>query len=329
MRPLLRNILACTATSLLAICGIFTCTTAQEQAFSKAVHFADQHAAIDLLLTEDAFTQRWSAFDIASRLGVQDGAREDLFSLLRSEARAWTDGEKEALLELIREIDADISGQHLSLPFPDTIFIVKTTGAEEGGAPAYTRRHYIVVSETLLASLPHYRDGVKGILIHELFHILSRNNDDFRRSMYAAIGFHACNNVPYPADLEDLRITNPDAPLNNSYITLRHEDDELHCMMILYASKPYEGGSFFQYITSGLLVVDEVAGEMRARQADGEPVIYQIKDIPDFFAQVGRNTNYIIHPEEILADNFRFVVTGHTDVASPEIVERMTVALVR
>ena len=51
------------------------------------------------------------------------------------------------------------------------------------------------------------------------------------------------------------------------------------------------------------------------------------QQISGFFEQVGRNTDYIIHPEEILAENFALLMIGKRDVASPEILDKMRSAL--
>jgi hypothetical protein len=42
-----------------------------------------------------------------------------------------------------------------------------------------------------------------------------------------------------------------------------------------------------------------------------------------FFEQVGRNTDYLIHPEEILADNFALLVVGDKRIVSPEVINRI------
>ena len=47
----------------------------------------------------------------------------------------------------------------------------------------------------------------------------------------------------------------------------------------------------------------------RAVLVDGQPVLHEAS-VPDFHRQIGSNTGYIIHPEEILADNFAALVTG-------------------
>ena len=41
-----------------------------------------------------------------------------------------------------------------------------------------------------------------------------------------------------------------------------------------------------------------------------------------FLEQVGLNTRYLIHPEEIIADNFAALVTDQ-DVESPELLTRL------
>ena len=93
--------------------------------------------------------------------------------------------------------------------------------------------------------------------------------------------------------------------------------------MLIYANKPYEGGSFFNYLTIGLMPLKDG----KAEQKDGKTVIYGIKDAENFFEQVERNTNYIINPEEILAENFAFLLTRKPVSGTPELIEKMRQAL--
>ena len=53
-----------------------------------------------------------------------------------------------------------------------------------------------------------------------------------------------------------------------------------------------------------------------------------LEELQGLGAQVGNNTGYMIHPEEILADNFALlyretVTPGVTKIRSPEILERI------
>ena len=64
-------------------------------------------------------------------------------------------------------------------------------------------------------------------------------------------------------------------------------------------------------------------GVRRAALAGGQPVFYEPDAVPDFAEQIGRNTKYIIHPEEVLADNFVFLLNGRIDLPTQRVVEEM------
>ena len=44
---------------------------------------------------------------------------------------------------------------------------------------------------------------------------------------------------------------------------------------------------------------------------------------PSYLEQIGKNTGYIIHPDEILADNFIQLVKENKKVPTPKIIEQM------
>ena len=48
-----------------------------------------------------------------------------------------------------------------------------------------------------------------------------------------------------------------------------------------------------------------------------------LDELQGIYEQVGRNTEYLIHPEEILADNFAYLFRPSPTLASPEVLERM------
>lgn len=223
--------------------------------------------------------------------------------------------------EAADSLNSHIKALNLSLTLPQEIRILKTTMAEKGGAGGYTRMDYIVVEEQIARMKPQQ---ASYLLAHELFHVLTRNNPDFREKMYKLIGF---NIVPkefkVPADLRDVIITNPDVNRFDSYARFRIKGEERPCAMLIYANKPYEGGSFFNYLTIGLMPLKDG----KAEQKDGKTVIYGIKDAENFFEQVGKNTNYIINPEEIQAENFAFLLTCKPVTGTPELIEKMRQAL--
>ena len=59
------------------------------------------------------------------------------------------------------------------------------------------------------------------------------------------------------------------------------------------------------------------------RMSSAQPVLASPEKVSGFFEQVGGNTKYLIHPEEILADNFAWLILDEHNVPSPEILQKM------
>ena len=97
-------------------------------------------------------------------------------------------------------------------------------------------------------------------------------------------------------------------------------------MMILYSNQDYTDGDFFKYLNVGFL---SLIGDhnKKVELVDNKPVIYNFNQVADFFEQVGNNTQYIIHPEEIMADNFAFALLDKTGLPNSEILEKIKVKL--
>ena len=102
---------------------------------------------------------------------------------------------------------------------------------------------------------------------------------------------------------------------------------ELPTIPILYADRerydPKRGGEFFAYLVFKLMVITNANGNWQPRLVQGQPQNLDPQEVQGFFEQVGRNTGYIIHPDEILAENFVLLLNGETNVPSPEILEGM------
>jgi hypothetical protein len=167
------------------------------------------------------------------------------------------------------------------------------------------------------------------LLVHELFHILSRSNPALRDRLYETIGFVNCAEVEWPESLRRRKLTNPDAPGNGHCIRVQVSGAEAWAVPILLArTEKYDvqrGGAFFRYMQSQLLLVDR-AGDSPAIQpssTEGQPRLIHVEQVTGFFEQIGRNTQYIIHPEEILADNFASLVLQDQNLPSPEVLEKM------
>ncbi|CAN5596790.1 hypothetical protein BH11BAC1_BH11BAC1_17200 [soil metagenome] len=289
------------------------------QGLESIVHFASLEQSKELLKTEDDFTRRWSQFDIDSRLHKINSKKEDLLNYITSQVREWKNEEMKKVTSILDSIDAYIHIGGFKINFPKEIFFIKTTGEEEGGASGYTRGNYIAFKETAIQTS---QDQFMQLIIHELFHILSRHDSAFKLSMYNIIGFNLMNEITYPDGLNNRRITNPDAPKTDSYITLNIENAPVDCAMLLYSNKQYDGGDFFKYLEVGFLrLTGGVTKEINI--VNGEQVIYNMEMVSGFHEKVGMNTDYTIHPEEVLADNFVLSIENAQNQKSQWLVDKM------
>lgn len=294
---------------------------------NTTVVFATVEEGRKILSSRDDFVQRMSPFDRAARMKTAKTVSvKKYLAFVGKNVLAWNEPEKQKMTSAFQGIKKKLDA--LSVPFPKKIFFVKTTGKEEGAAE-YTRANAIVFPK---AHLKAPLAKIQHTICHELFHIMSRENPELREKLYAAIGFEKCNEIAFPLKFKQRKLTNPDAPRNDHYIRLQVKGKEQWAIPIIFSrSEKYDvkkGGEFFDYLQFKLLLVERDGdGSSTVRPIhDGrskKPKLVDLQQVYGFFEQVGNNTGYIIHPEEILADNFSFLVMQKRDIPSPEIIEKM------
>jgi hypothetical protein len=293
-----------------------------------SVIFASIEDGRRILATRDSFIEAMSPFDRAARMRTDRDVPEAQFlAYVQKAVLKWDSAEASAVQSAL-----DRNNPALSQLFPalqEPIYLIKTTGEEETSSP-YTRGNAIVLPKRVL-TLPER--SLRRVLAHEFFHIFSRNHPRLRSQLYEAIGFHQCGQIDFPADLKPRKITNPDAPWNDHCIRVGVSGQLVWASPILYSYTPkYDlnrGGELLSYVTLSLLIVERSGPSGVARpvfDARG-PRLVSVAEVSGFFEQVGRNTQYIIHPEEVLADNIALLVLGERDVPSPEVLKRITEAL--
>lgn len=81
---------------------------------------------------------------------------------------------------------------------------------------------------------------------------------------------------------------------HNAYSTFLIDGEEVDCYTALVTTKHFEneGDSFFRYMTTALVPID------------GSDVYYTPEQTSNFDDVFGKNTDYVIDPEECMADNF-------------------------
>lgn len=99
-------------------------------------------------------------------------------------------------------------------------------------------------------------------------------------------------------------------------------------MPILFSKMPtydvLQGGEFFEYLIFQLLLLQKTENNTFVPMYINKRLaLIGANQVPTYFEQIGQNTNYIIHPEEILADNFSLLVMKTQNVPSPNILYNM------
>jgi hypothetical protein len=157
------------------------------------------------------------------------------------------------------------------------------------------------------------------IMLHEIFHILSRYNDDFRDKMYALIGFEKFEeSLVLPKYVQDRLLTNPDGARRDYAINLKNDKGEIQraLPLILTKRERYDESmpSFFSYLNFDLFPLIKIAKNQvtLGLNQKGESSL-SLEHNADFFKLIKDNTQYIIHPDEILADNFMMAIIAHRD----------------
>ncbi len=285
-------------------------------------HFASVDEARKILTKRDRFVAAQSPWDRQARLkSAGDVSVDEYLKFVSGEVIAWSDADREKIVDAIAKVRERL--RIWSLPFPRQVVLVQTTGKEEGGA-AYCRENAIVLPRGIVAG--RSAEGLERLLLHELFHVLSSHNAALRQRLYTVVGFSYCGEIALPAELAARKITNPDAPTIEHRIEIDVDGEPIAVVPILLAdSAKYDaaaGREFFAYMKFRLLAVaKDERGHYTPRLRDEKPWLIDPAATPSYHDKIGRNTGYIIHPEEIIADNFTLLMLGEEDVKTPKILD--------
>lgn len=324
---------------LLGAFGLFGCSSnahlldpaAEPAAPASKVPLLDGHALFAtvettgrLLGAADDFSRTLSATDRTLRLGsnATSGVVDERAFLrhVERQGRPWSSAGHAALESTLGRFNTALAGAHL--PLPAVVPLLRTSGLDEMGA------HYTRGAAVVFASAPTKpSDRLLALLAHELFHVASRHDAEFRRAAYALIGAEILDApVAVPLSLQARRVTNPDAPMRDAVVNVREKasGQALKVAPMLTLGRPAAevigDKHWFRHIRTHLVVVapSPRSGQVIAPEAT------------NYHQVMNRNTTYNIHPEEVLAVNFSHVVLRRagvqvklTDVGLVDALERL------
>ena len=279
------------------------------------VEYADSVKASKYIASDSKslFFQYLTGVDMAIQMKRPGGnypKLEEYKKFLTTQVSSISDEEREFLSAVLSQALLKISKLNKQL-LPDTIIIAKIKPGLYGEDVYFTRDKVIYVPQSALNI--KNEEYVEGIIIHEIWHIISRQNENLRNSLYELIGFEPTGQmkVEIPEDFKKLLLTNPDAPVVNHYIQLVDDSMQNHRVIPLIFSRSQmfdsEKTGFFEYLDFSLF---KLAIDGRLIISENQESFY-MSLLKDYMKKTGGNTNYIIHPEEIIADNFMLIIRAN------------------
>lgn len=261
--------------------------------------------------------QTFRALPRAEQLAIyKDYIIEDLKDFSQQEAFMLKQ-EMKVAMEMVYKVFPNIK-------LPKRINLIKTESKYYGKTVFYTREDNIIIPA------PQLQLGneklLREVLIHEIFHIYTRYNPIQKTKLFAILGFHKIDSLILSPFVKERIMYNPDATNYHYAIDLNIKGKTVKAVPIIYSNYPtYEKGlPFFRHIIFQLFPLEKLDNSSNTYAINVPNIGLNPDTLEDFRRQIGNNTNYTIHPEEIAADNFKLLILSKGDyskAASPKIME--------
>lgn len=234
----------------------------------------------------------------------------DYRKFLAHDVTTFTNQEQELLSQVWQKVYRDCNSIRTGL-FPDTISLLKTLAQHYGPGVYYTRGKGIIIPQNELYS--ENIDGLYTVMLHELFHIWSRLHPDKRQQLYSLIGFRklpvVTSELEMNPTLRSRILLNPDG-VDYSYTiqlinTAGHLVDAIPIIISNRKTYSADQPSFFSYLSFQLFPIEKTPLDTYKVISTAEGLApSDLIEGSNFTGIIKDNTSYIIHPDEIMADNF-------------------------
>ncbi len=205
--------------------------------------------------------------------------------------------------------------------FPDEVLLIKSHGKSYGEDAYYTRENIIVVPEQALAKRDY--DEFLRVMLHEISHIVTRTHPSVKAQLYALIGFkHIDGQLVIGDSLKNRILTNPDGIDQNWGTTLTTTgNNTAFALPLLYAKTTNISPTSSEFMANMGFNYFELAANADGKSFDvltrgtKQQSTLNTEGINKMFKD-SYNTEYIIHPDEIVADNFAILMLSEKKPAS-------------
>ncbi len=304
---------------LVSACSSTSKTSTPPKTEKAPIEFLEGDAAKAAIIQDrtDSFFELIRPLDVTIQIKnpiVVDGldgqkVMSDLYKThIQESVQSFTEDEKKYIQEVMNVVYTTANKINRDI-YDRTIKIIKTDGNHYGASVYYTREDIIIIPFNVLLESSRDKDQFTQTMFHELFHIYSRYHPTKREQLYALIGFQKAPTFSIPSALDQRILLNPDGIDINYMISLTLDDgNKVDAIPVVFSTQETfnrETPNFFSYLKFDLFPLEKKEGKWEVKikeQPLASPL--DLRKIPDFFKQIGPNTQYIIHPDEILADNF-------------------------
>lgn len=208
-----------------------------------------------------------------------------------------------------------LAGQVNGSLFPERVQLIKTKGRHFGNSAFYTRNRCIIIPANELEEA--YPQTLLQVMLHELSHLYTRYHPERAEELYQLVGFSPLDlPLQLPDTLSCRLLLNPDGVDHAYGIRLLDGNRPLLAVPIIRSNEtsfqPHKQ-LYFQYLQFDLYET-QLQGDVYTllSNPDGSTTL-NWKNNETFYQQITHNTDYIIHPDEIVAENFMMLLLSQND----------------
>lgn len=286
-------------------CALFTAIYASAQMFQNSkqtnFEFINSDAASIVLGAEDEYVSATAEMERKAKTrSAQQVDKSAFLQYMRLTARDWTDNERAKIESELPSLEKFIT--QIAWDKPKKLQFIRANATLEDNLP-HTRGTAVILPDSAF-SMP--RAGFASLLAHEVFHVLTRYNKKLKDSSYQLIQFERCENIFINPKIDQLKITNPDTPLSQHTISVKHKGQHVNALPFIgFDSLDADTSTgFINKLSVRWLLVKRENNQCSLSSESFLENSATPDELDGLFEKIGKNTEYLFHAEEILAENF-------------------------
>ena len=298
---------------IFALVTLVSCKRLPENNLSQkgSVVLLDSLQASEEIIKDDndRFFDHITTIDVAIQLKTSPQSLKKLHvdfykEYLKTQVGNFTKSETEQLIAIWNKIQRYSKAVNQDLAIDVNLVKIKT--GHYGPNVFYTRGNNIFIPDNMTEKING--EVLFPILMHEWWHILSEYYPDLKEALYTVFGFKKHNlQLVIPEKLNESLLTNPDGVSmdfalpagNNNWLMPMIFTDQTGFNPVKNDFMGHLKMEVYRINSDGKLLLPELNPNLQ-------------KDMQYFFSNIGDNTQYIIHPDEIVADNVMLAIIAYS-----------------